>query len=444
MEMVSEGLYSKWSPILENKEFDPIKGKNAATRKRVTAAVLENTQRELAASRATNLFETPANAAGGALGANASDGSAVAGYDPILMSMLRRSVPNLLAYDICGVQAMTGPTGLIFAMRSNYSSQGGTEALYNEADTDFSGFQDETSSSSSGTHAGSDPTNGAYTTGDGMSIARAEALGSTGATQDFNEMAFSIEKVTVTAKSRALKAEYTTELAQDLKAVHGLDAETELANILTQEILAEINREVVRKMYTIAKPGAQVGVTSTGTVDLDQDTNGRWSVERWKGLVFNIQRDLNDIAKDTRRGKGNFIVTSSDVAAALHLAGVLDYAPAFQTNELGDDTGATYVGNLHGNVRVIVDPYFSASSTTDFYCAGYKGSDERDAGLFYCPYVPLQMVRAVGENNFQPKIAFKTRYGLVTNPFANATAGTGELVPDSNKYYRFTIVDNLS
>lgn len=432
MEMISEGLFKKWAPVLENKAFPQIKD---AQRKRVTAMVLENTQRFLA--------ETAANAAGGALGANATDGTAVAGYDPILMSMLRRSMPNLIAYDICGVQSMTGPTGLVFALRSNYDSQSGTEALYNEADTDFSGFQDETSSSSS-QHHGSDPTASGYTTGDGMSIARAEALGTSGATQDFNEMAFTIEKVTVTAQSRALKAMYTTELAQDLKAVHGLDAEAELANMLTAEILAEINREIVRKIYTVAKPGAQTGVTTAGTVNLDTDSNGRWSVERWKGLVFQIQRDLNAIAKDTRRGKGNFIITGSDVAAALHLSGALDYAPAYQTNELGDDTGATYVGNLHGNTRVIVDPYFSSSAGNEFYCAGYKGRDERDAGLFYCPYVPLQMVRAVGESDFQPRIAFKTRYGLVSNPFANATEGTGALVANQNKYYRFTIVQNLS
>lgn len=429
--LLREDILNRWKPVLDLDSQPKFKDNH---RRATTAVVLENTDRFLK--------ETHANAAGGALGANATDGTAVAGYDPILISLLRRSMPNLIAYDICGVQAMTGPTGMVFAMRSKYTSQGGTEALYNEADTDFSGAEDTTSSSSSGTHSGSDPTSSPYNTGDGMSIATAEGLGSSGA-QDFNEMAFSIEKVTVTAVTRALKAEYTTELAQDLKAVHGLDAEAELANILSAEILSEINREIVRKIYTVAKLGSQKGVTATGTFNLDSDSNGRWSVEKWKGLVFAIQRDANLIAKDTRRGKGNFIITSSDVAAALALAGVLDYAPAFQTNELADDTGATYVGNLHGNVKVFVDPYFSSSATNDFYCVGYKGASASDAGLFYCPYVPLQMVRAVGENTFQPKIAFKTRYGLVSNPFANATAGTGELVARANQYYRFSTVSNL-
>ena len=441
MEITQEGLLKKWAPILENKNFAPIKNKTA---RKVLAQCLENTQREgSSVAGVQNLFETPANAAGAALGSNATDGTAVAGYDPILISMLRRSVPNLIAYDVCGVQAMTGPAGQIFAMRSKYSTQGGTEALYNEADTDFSGFQDATSSSSSGTHAGSDPTAAGYTTGDAMSIARAEALGSSGATQDFKEMAFSIEKVTVTAKSRALKAEYTRELAQDLKAIHGMDAQSELAQILSQEILAEINREIIRKIYTVAKPGAQVGTTTAGTYDLDTDSNGRWSVERWKGLVYQIQRDANQIAKETRFGRGNFIIVGSDVAAALHLAGALDYAPAFQTNELGDDTGATYVGNLHGNIRVIIDPYFSSSAGNEFYCVGHKG-DERRAGMYYCPYVPLQMVQAVGENTFQPKIGLITRYGLVANPFANSTFGTGELVPDANQFYRLVTVANIN
>lgn len=442
MEMVSEGLLKKWAPILENKAFPEIKGN---TRKRVTATILENTQRAVAEEGSVRLLsEAPTNAAGGALGSNAGDGTSVAGYDPVLISMLRRSMPNLIAYDVCGVQPMTGPTGLIFAMRAKYDTQGGTEALYNEADTDFAGFQDETSSSSSGTHSGSNPTASGYTTGDGMSIARAEALGSSGATQDFNEMAFSIEKVTVTAQTRALKAEYSTELAQDLKAVHGLDAETELANILTAEILAEINREIIRKIYSIAKTGAdQSGITASGTYDLDLDSNGRWSKERWQGLTYQIQRDANAIAKDTRFGKGNFIITTSDVAAGLHLSGKLDYAPAYQTNELGDDTGPTYVGNLHGNVRVIVDPYFEASGGNEFYCVGYKGNDERKAGMYYAPYVPLQMMRAIGENTFQPKIGFKTRYGLVANPYGNATAGTGELIPDSNKFFRFVDVKNI-
>jgi len=328
---------------------------------------------------------------------------------------------------------MTAPTGLIFAMKSTYSTQGGTEALFNEADTDFSGV---------GTHAGSNPVDGTHTSGTGAATADGEALGdgavSMGNSGQFNEMAFSIEKTTVTAKTRALKAEYTLELAQDLKAVHGLDAETELANILSAEILAEINREVVRTVYTSAKAGAQAGaVASAGTFDLDVDSNGRWSVERFKGLLFQIERDANTIAQDTRRGKGNFIITSSDVASALSMAGVLDYAPALQTGLQVDDAGNTFAGVLNGKIKVYVDPYSSNNSdASQFYCVGYKGTSAYDAGLFYCPYVPLQMVRAVGENTFQPKIGFKTRYGIVSNPFTSISA-------DSNAYYRLTKVTNL-
>jgi hypothetical protein len=342
-------------------------------------------------------------------------------------------MPNLIAYDICGVQPMTGPTGLIFAMKSRYSTQGGTEALQAEADTDFSGL---------GTHANSNPVESPFTTGTGATTANGEALGdgsvSMGNSGHFNEMAFSIEKTSVTAKTRALKAEYTLELAQDLKAVHGLDAETELANILSAEILAEINREVVRTVYSSAKAGAQAGaVASAGTFDLDTDSNGRWSVERFKGLLFQIERDANTIAQDTRRGKGNFIITSSDVASALAMAGVLDYTPALQSNLTVDDTGNTLAGTINGGLKVYIDPYSANDSDSNqFYCVGYKGANAYDAGMFYCPYVPLQMVRAVGENTFQPKIGFKTRYGLVSNPFTSISA-------DSNAYYRLTKVTNL-
>ena len=342
-------------------------------------------------------------------------------------------MPNLIAYDICGVQPMTGPTGLIFAMKSHFTNQTGTEALFNEADTDFSG---------SGTHAGSNPVDGTYTTG--MSTAQAETLGD--GTDEFAEMAFSIDKVTVTAKSRALKAEYTMELAQDLKAIHGLDAETELANILSSEILAEINREVVRTIYTTAKAGAQVNTTTAGIFDLDVDSNGRWSVERFKGLLFNIERDANVIAQDTRRGKGNFIICSSDVASALQMAGVLDYAPALNTNLNVDDTGNTFAGVLNGRYKVYVDPYSANVSASQYYVVGYKGTSPYDAGFFYCPYVPLQMVRAVGQDSFQPKIGFKTRYGMIANPFVTQSNGTTDgdtFTANRNQYYRSVKIANL-
>jgi hypothetical protein len=379
------------------------------------------------------LSEAPTNdvgTTGGFTGGSAAAGPG-AGYDPILISLVRRAVPNMIAYDICGVQPMTGPTGLIFAMRARYGSQGGAEAMYNEADTDFSG---------TGTHANTLP-GGSVTSGTGMTTAAAEALGDGGGT-NYAEMAFSIEKVTVAAKTRALKAEYTTELAQDLKAVHGLDAETELANILQTEILTEINREVIRTIYDVAVAGA-AGAATPGTFDLDVDANGRWSVEKFKGLMFQIEQEANAIAKGTRRGKGNVVICSSDVASALQMAGVLDYTPALNSNNLEvDDTGNTFAGVLNGRFRVYVDPFAGAN----YLVVGYKGSSAFDAGLFYCPYVPLQMVRAVGENSFQPKIGFKTRYGMVSNPFAQgdvSSQGLGALTSDLNKYYRKVTIANL-
>ena len=339
-----------------------------------------------------------------------------------------------MAYDVCGVQPMSGPTGLIFAMKSHYTSQTGTEALFNEADTDFSG---------AGTHAGANPVDGSYTTGTGVSTSTAEGFGDS---TTLNEMAFSIEKTTVTAKSRALKAEYTVELAQDLKAVHGLDAESELSNILSQEILAEINREVIRTIYKVAKTGSASTATA-GTFDLDVDSNGRWSVERFKGLLFNIERDANVIAQDTRRGKGNFIICSSDVASALSMSGVLDYAPALSTNLNVDDTGNTFAGVLNGRYRVYIDPYSAnTGAASQFYVVGYKGTSAYDAGLFYCPYVPLQMVRAIDPSTFQPKIGFKTRYGMIANPFVMQSDGTTDadtFTADRNQYYRSVKVTNL-
>jgi hypothetical protein len=434
-------LVEKWGPVLEHESFSPI---SDAHKRAVTATVLENTEKalmesgDLSANMTSLLSEaSPTNDAGtggfSGLSTNAAAGP-VAGYDPILISLVRRAVPNLIAYDICGVQPMTGPTGLIFAMRARYGSQGGAEALFNEADTDFAG---------TGTHANTLPNANTQliTTGTGLDTGDAEALGD-GVGADYAEMAFSIEKVTVSAKTRALKAEYTTELAQDLKAVHGLDAETELANILQTEILTEINREVVRTIYTSSVVGAE-NTASAGVFDLDVDANGRWSVEKFKGLMFQIEQEANAIAKGTRRGKGNIVICSSDVASALQMAGVLDYAPALNSNSLEvDDTGNTFAGVLNGRFRVYVDPFAGGN----YLVVGYKGSSAFDAGLFYCPYVPLQMVRAVGENSFQPKIGFKTRYGMVANPFAQGDAssqGLGSLANNVNKYYRKVRVTNL-
>ena len=432
-----QALVEKWGPVLEHDSFTAITDQH---RKSVTATILENTEKalmesgDMSASMSSLLSEAaPTNAVGAdGFTAGATATGPVAGYDPVLISLVRRAMPNLMAYDIAGVQPMTGPTGLIFAMRSTHTNQtAANEVFYNEADTSFSG---------AGTHSSNAPGQASVTTGTGMDTAAAEALGSTG--DAFAEMAFSIEKVTVAAKSRALKAEYTTELAQDLKAVHGLDAETELANILQSEILVEINRELVRTIYTNAVVGAAATATP-GTFDLDVDANGRWSVEKFKGLMFQIEQEANAIAKGTRRGKGNMVICSSDVASALQMAGVLDYTPALNSNSLNvDDTGNTFAGVLNGRYKVYIDPYAGAN----YMVVGYKGSSSFDAGLFYCPYVPLQMVRAVGENSFQPKIGFKTRYGMVSNPFAKgATQGTppGELEADTNVYYRRVIVNNL-
>ena len=417
---LSEQIESKWEPVLEHADLQPIAD---PYKKAVTAVVLENQEKALQEEKGI-MEATHANQTGGS----------VDNYDPILISLVRRALPNLMAYDVAGVQPMTGPTGLIFAMKSHYTSQTGDEALFNEADTDFSG---------GGTHAGSNPVDGAYTTGTGVATSTAEGFGDS---TTLNEMAFSIEKTTVTAKSRALKAEYTVELAQDLKAIHGLDAESELSNILSQEILAEINREVIRTIYKVAKPGS-ASTATPGTFDLDVDSNGRWSVERFKGLLFNIERDANVIAQDTRRGKGNFIICSSDVASALAMSGVLDYAPALNTTLNVDDTGNTFAGVLNGRFKVYIDPYSAnTGAASQFYVAGYKGTSPYDAGLFYCPYVPLQMVRAIDPNTFQPKIGFKTRYGMIANPYVVDGSGNTDgdtFTADRNQYYRAVKVVNL-
>jgi len=438
---LQEDIQRKWEPILAHPDLAPIKDIH---RRSVTAVVLENTEKAL---REANQYvpqtlteAAPAN----------QTGADIDTFDPVLISLVRRAMPNLIAYDICGVQPMTGPTGLIFAMRSKYSTQSGTENFYGEVNTQFSsvtGSANTLGDKQVGTFPGNTTTGtsnlaatGIYNFGSGMSTAQAEALGTSGNVA-FAEMAFSIEKVTVTAKSRALKAEYSMELAQDLKAIHGLDAETELSNILSAEILAEINREVVRTINVTATRGATENTTTAGRFDLDTDSNGRWSVEKFKGLMFQVEREANQIAKATRRGKGNMIICSSDVASALQMAGVLDYAPALNSNNLNvDDTGNTFAGVLNGRVRVYIDPYAGGN----YMVVGYKGSSAFDAGLFYCPYVPLQMVRAVDPDSFQPKIGFKTRYGMVANPYAEgATVGLGALTKDSNVYYRRVLVDNL-
>ena len=433
---LSENLQQKWSAILEHQDLPEIKD---SYKKAVTAVLLENQEKSLREERNALFEAAPTN--------NISATGGIDKYDPILIGLVRRAMPNLMAYDICGVQPMTGPTGLIFAMRSTYGAEranvgagGGTarvEALFNEANTSFSG--------NAGGHSGTDPTS-SQTTGTGVATATAEAMGTSGG-QPFNEMSFAIDKTTVTAKSRALKAEYTVELAQDLKAIHGLDAEAELSNILSQEFMFEINREIVRTIYKVAKPGSPA-TASAGTFDLDVDSNGRWSVERFKGLLFNIERDANHIAQDTRRGKGNFIVCSADVASALAMSGVLDYAPALSTGLNVDDTGNTFAGVLNGRYRVYIDPYSSnLGAANQFYVVGYKGTSPYDAGMFYCPYVPLQMVRAVDPNSFQPKIGFKTRYGLIANPYVTTTANGANdadtFTADRNQYYRRTRVLNL-
>ena len=436
---LSETHEKKWQPVLEHPDLPKI---TDSYRRAVTSVILENQERASKEDAAFLSEAAPTNATG----------SAISNWDPILISLVRRAMPNLIAYDIAGVQPMTGPTGLIFAMRSRYTSQTGAEAMFDEADTDFSGRNAAGSSVdgySSTAHSGANPSvlndssPGTYTKGTAMTTAAAEALGDASGNA-FAEMAFSIEKSTVTAKSRALKAEYTMELAQDLKAIHGLDAETELANILSAEILAEINREVVRTIYINAEKGAAVNTTTAGIFDLDTDSNGRWSVERFKGLMFQLERDANRIAQRTRRGKGNMIICSSDVASALQMAGVLDYTPALNNNLNVDDTGNTFAGVLNGRYKVYIDPYSANSAAKQYYVVGYKGTSPYDAGMFYCPYVPLQMVRAVGQDTFQPKIGFKTRYGMVANPFAEGTnQGLGRLAAGQNRYYQRVTVQNL-
>ena len=434
---LSEPLQQKWNGVLDHPDLPKI---DDPYRKAVTAVVLENQAVEMQKS--------------GMITENNQTGAAIQNFDPILISLVRRSLPNLIAYDVCGVQPMTGPTGLIFAMRSRYSTQTGTEAFYNEANTFFSGSNAAITAAQLAqltTLTLAANTTETFTSNafpvTAMTTSQGESLGDGQAGNTFQEMAFSIEKVTVTAKTRALKAEYSMELAQDLKAVHGLDAETELANILSTEILAEINREVIRTIYGVAKLGAQVGTTTRGIFDLDTDSNGRWMVEKIKGLAFQIEREANTIAKQTRRGKGNIMLCSSDVASALAMAGILDYNSALQgqVNLTVDDTGNTFAGTLFGRIKVYIDPYFPAGSTNEFAVVGYKGSNAYDAGLFYCPYVPLQMVRAVDTGTFQPKIGFKTRYGLVSNPFADGTAAAtqGALTAQSNVYYRGFVVKNL-
>ena len=445
----AEHLQEKWAPILNH---EGLGGINDAHKRMVTAVLLENQEKMIREEREF-LSEAPTN----------STGAGIDNFDPVLISLIRRAMPNLVAYDLAGVQPMNGPTGLIFAMRSRFTNQSGAEALFDEANTGFSnsgigsassyvaGSEANVGLGTTGNQSGSNPgllsptaqTQSGYNVGQGMDTSMSESLGDG---QTFNEMAFSIEKVTVTAKSRALKAEYSLELAQDLKAIHGLNAEAELANILSTEILAEINREVIRTIYKVAEPGAQQNVATAGTFDLDVDSNGRWSVEKFKGLIFQIERDANAIAQRTRRGKGNMILCSADVASALTMAGVLDYTPALNANLNVDDTGNTFAGVLAGKYKVYIDPYSANVSADQYYVAGYKGASPYDAGLFYCPYVPLQMVRAVGENTFQPKIGFKTRYGIVANPFAEGAApvtNPGRLQTNANRYYRRVKVQNL-
>ena len=471
---LAEEIQNKWSPVLDHDALGVIKDQH---RRSVTAMMLENTERALTESSAHGQYQTlnetssslPVNFMGGSSSTAGSGG--IDTFDPVLISLVRRAMPNLMAYDICGVQPMTGPTGLIFAMRSRYANQTGgaatdgrsagntasNETFYNEVNTAFTGAGGLTGANPNtygqgfkGTIPGATNTSpltatNTYNTGAGMTRSQGEALG-VDSGNTFPEMAFTIEKVAVEAKTRALKAEYTMELAQDLKAIHGLDAETELANILSAEILAEINREVVRTINITAVLGAQENTTTAGVFDLDTDSNGRWSVEKFKGLMFQLEREANQIAKQTRRGKGNIVICSSDVASALQMAGVLDYAPALNSNNLQvDDTGNTFAGVLNGRLRVYIDPYAIGGN---YLTVGYKGSSAFDAGLFYCPCVPLQMGRAVDQSTFQPKIGFKTRYGMVANPFAEITGttpvvGLGRLGVNSNVYYRKVIVNNL-
>ena len=469
----SDHLQEKWAPLLDYEGLDPIKDPH---RRAVTAALLENQEQAIREEREFLSEASPTNntgSSGATAGFSAGAGSPTAGFDPVLISLIRRSMPNLVAYDLAGVQPMTGPTGLIFAMRSRFENQSGPEALFNEADTAFSAVSSSGAAGDVGnpyvansdgiavgfgttggaTGASSDPsalnpstnaTQKAYSVGRGMDTEDAESLGTD--SREFRQMGFSIEKVTVTAKSRALKAEYSLELAQDLKAIHGLNAESELANILSTEILAEINREVIRTIYKVAEQGATINTATAGTFDLDTDSNGRWSVEKFKGLLFQIERDANQIAQRTRRGKGNVVLCSADVASALTMAGILDYTPALNANLNVDDTGNTFAGTLAGKYKVYIDPFAANNDANQYYVVGYKGTNPYDAGLFYCPYVPLQMVRAVGQDTFQPKIGFKTRYGIVANPFAEGNVsnqGLGRLLSNANRYYRRVKVSNL-
>ena len=442
----TEHLQEKWQPVLEHPDLPKIED---SYKRAVTTLILENQEKASKEDSAFLAETAPVNSMGG---------GQLDTWDPILISLVRRAMPNLIAYDVCGVQPMTGPTGLIFAMRSSFTSQDGAEALMDEAQPDFS------NQNAAGTIGGGDvgatetnpavlndsPSAGTYTSATGMTRSEAEALGDSGSNA-FAQMAFSIEKSTVTAVSRALKAEYTMELAQDLKAIHGLDAETELSNILSTEILAEINREVIRSLYVTAVAGAQVNTTTAGIFDLDTDSNGRWSVEKFKGLMFQIERDANAIGQQTRRGKGNMIICSADVASALQMAGVLDYTPALNNSLNVDDTANTFAGVMNGRYKVYVDPYSANVAASQYYVCGYKGTAPYDAGVFYCPYVPLQMVRAVGENSFQPKIGFKTRYGMAANPFAAAGAVAAadtvntdaSLEANTNAWYRRVKVTNL-
>ena len=445
----TEHLQEKWQPVLEHPDLPKI---SDPYKRAVTTLILENQEKALKEDRGFLGETAPVNSMGG---------GQMDTWDPILISLVRRAMPNLIAYDVCGVQPMTGPTGLIFAMRSSFLSQDGAEALVGEAMPGQTGASNQNSAGDiGGGDVGSSETNpavlndspsaGTYTSATGMTTAQAEALGDS-SDNGFAQMAFSIEKSTVTAVSRALKAEYTMELAQDLKAIHGLDAETELSNILSSEILAEINREVIRSLYVTAVKGAQVNTTTAGIFDLDTDSNGRWSVEKFKGLMFAIERDANAIGQQTRRGKGNMVICSADVASALQMAGVLDYTPALSNNLNVDDTTTTFAGVMNGRYKVYVDPYASNVAASQYYVVGYKGTSPYDAGFFYCPYVPLQMVRAVGENSFQPKIGFKTRYGLAANPFAAAGAvaagdtvnSNGSLDANTNAWYRRVKVSNL-
>jgi hypothetical protein len=476
-----DALCEKWEPLLEHDALPRIED---SYKKKVTSVLLENQEKAL---REQYIQEAaPTNAMGGNFSdpqITAGGVGALAGYDPVLISLVRRAMPNLMAYDIAGVQPMSAPTGLIFAMRARYGAQAAAgagsvasspEALFQEANAKFSGNSGPVSqvngvaafSATGGvnptgvtaagiTYGGTDPREAVAgsvfgAAFRGMLTGTAEKLGSDvdGA---FAQMAFNIDRVAVSARSRALKAEYTTELAQDLKAVHGLDAETELANILSTEVLAEINRELVRTIYYNAQLGAQQtdlsgtnGGSLGGLYDLNTDSDGRWSAERFRGLMFQIEREANTIAKETRRGKGNFLICSSDVASALAMGGFLNISPAINNQLDVDDTGNTFAGVLNGKMRVYIDPY-SSTEGTDFACVGYKGTSPYDAGLFYCPYVPLQMVRAVGQDSFQPKIGFKTRYGMVNNPFAR-NDGSGDVfnsTPGGNQYYRLFAIRNL-